>query len=88
MSVTKMRPSGDLAKKRTRLRPSAAGTTSNPCGTLRLKLLPFLSATFCETSLNCPETATAEHKIISQIIVFVWFIYVNLFLQWIQKNTA
>ena len=40
MSVTKIRPSGLFARKRTRLNPCAATLISNPSGRFRSKDLP------------------------------------------------
>src|SRR5688572_3781915 len=63
ISVTKIRPSGAFAKKRTRLKPSAAGMISKFAGRFRSKLLPFFSVTFCGTSRGCAYIDTEQTMI-------------------------
>ena len=60
MSVTKTRPSGLSAMKRTRFKPSAATLKAKPSGRFNVKDFPFESETRFGTSLKAPVFDGAE----------------------------
>jgi len=73
-----MRPSGDLAKNRTRFSPSAAGIISKPSAMFSVNDLPFFRATRVGTSFGWPKALLAIKSVNrsgSIFIVFVVFVY-------------
>ena len=64
MSVTKTRPSGLSAMKRTRLSPSAATLKANPSGRFRTNDLPPESDTRFGTSLKAPASGGYITKLV------------------------